>query len=643
LISAIKAAAAKTRLKIPVLYGIDSIHGANYIREATLFPQPLGMAATWNPHLMLRGSQVTAAETRAAGIPWNFSPVLDIGRMPLWPRLYETLGEDVHLASVMGVATVRGYEGASLSAPTSVLSTMKHYVGYSFPTSGHDRTPALIPEITMREYFLPTFAAAAAAGSGSVMVNSGEVNGTPGHENRYLLREVLRGELGFQGLVVSDWEDLKKLVNIHRSAASEKDATRSAVVAGVDMSMVPSDYSFADLLLELAEKGEVPVARIDEAVREILRVKFALGLFENPGPPGSPAAVGSKDHRAVALEAARESITLLKNEGGVLPLRKGTRVLVVGPTADSLVPLNNGWTYTWQGGKDYLYPKDRPTIRAAIAAASPTRFIAGSGFEEPGNLKAASEAAASSDVIVACVGENTYTETPGNIDDLTLPESQLRLVEAMIATRKPVVLVLVEGRPRIISRIAEKVTAIVMAYNPGNEGGQAIADVLFGVVNPSGRLPFTYPRHANALLTYDHKSFEDQDTSFGLKGFRPQFEFGAGLSYTSFAYSDLSSSAPTIARDGTLEVTVKVRNAGKIAGKEVVQLYVTDVVASVTPPVRRLRRFAKVALQPGESRSLRFTLGPKDFSYIGTDRKPVIEPGEFVIAIGGVKAPLGIH
>ncbi len=637
----VQATAARTRLQIPVVYGIDTIHGANYVAGATLFPQPLGMAATWNPDLMLQGSRVAAAETRAAGLPWNFSPVLDVGRQPLWPRLYETFGEDPYLATVMGVATVRGYEGADPAAATQVGSCLKHYVGYSAPTTGHDRTPALIPEALLREYYLPPFAAAVRAGALSVMVNSGEVNGIPGHVNGFLLKDVLRGELGFDGVVVSDWEDIKKLVGIHRAAATEKEATRLAVMAGIDMSMVPNDLSFADLLNELVQEGAVPMARIDEAVGRILTMKLRLGLFDD-GLRGLAAGtqVGAPEARRLALEAAREALVLLENRQATLPLAAGTRLLVSGPTSDSLPALNNGWTLTWQGDRPELYPSDRLTVLGALRkrfGAAQVTHVPGADFERELDVAGAVAAARQADAIVLCLGEGSYAETPGNIDDLSLPEAQLRLAEALLATGKPVVLVLVEGRPRLIRRLAERVSAIVLALNPGHEGGQAIADVLAGDVNPSGRLPITYPRHPNALRTYDHKAFEEQDTSFGLKAYQPQFDFGAGLSYTTFAYDGLNVTPRRLSRAARLEVAVSVRNTGARAGAEVVQVYVSDHAASVTPPVKRLRRFAKVWLAPGESREVRFSLAPDELSFIGPDSRPRLEPGAFSVSVGGLK------
>jgi beta-glucosidase len=642
----IQAAAAQTRLKVPVLYGIDTIHGANYVAGATLFPQPLGMAATWNPELMEQGSRVAAAETRAAGIPWNFSPVLDIGRQPLWPRLYETLGEDPYLASVMGTATVRGYQGGDPAAPTSVAACMKHYIGYSLPTTGHDRTPALIPDVTLREYFLPSFAAAVRAGALTVMVNSGEVNGVPGHVNRRLLTDVLRGELGFEGMIVSDWEDIKKVASIHRGAASEKEATRLAVLAGIDMSMVPQDYSFPDLLQQLVEEGALPVSRVDDAVTRILMVKSRLGLFDDP-LRGTQAhtVVNSPQSRRAALAAARESITLLKNDGGALPLRAGARVLVTGPTADSLPALNNGWTWTWQGDRTSAYPPG-PTVLGALRAKlgeGRVAYEAGATFDKEAGLEAAVAAARNADVVVLCLGELSYAETPGNIDHLDLPEAQQRLARALADTGQPVVLVLVEGRPRVIRPFADAMKAIVMAYNPGMEGGPAVADVLLGAVNPSGKLPITYPRYANALRTYDHKAFEELDTSFGLKAYQPQFDFGTGLSYTKFAYSDLKVT-PAAARAGdAVTVSVTVANTGARAGAEVVQVYVSDLAASITPPVKRLRRFAKVTLDPGQKRTVTFTLGRDAFEFVGADLAKVVEPGEFSVQVGGLKAPLTLR
>ena len=649
-----EVATKKTRLGIPMIYGIDSIHGANYVQGATLFPQEIGMAATFNPELMKRAAEIAAIETRAAGIPWSFSPVLDLGRNPLWPRFWETFGEDPYLAKVMGVAFVRGLEGTDVSSSSAVASSLKHYMGYSFPLTGRDRTPAWIPENYLREYFLPTFETAVKAGARTIMINSGEINGVPGHVNHHILTDILRTELGFKGLVVSDWQDIKKLVNVWRIAKDEKEATRLAVMAGIDMSMVPDNLSFADNLIALVKEGAVPQSRIDEAVRRILWVKFELGLFEKPMPDASlKSKFGLPEYRQSSLAAARESITLLKNSNNILPLAKTTKVLVTGPTSDSLVAMNNGWTYVWQGSEEGLYPKDRHTIRRAIEAklgAGNVTFVQGTKItraagpsnstptdqEEEVDIAAAVQAARNVDVVVLALGEGSYCETPGNITDLTIGAPQIKLAEALKATGKPIVLVLVEGRPRVINRIADDTNAIVMAYNPSNEGGTAIADVLFGDTNPSGKLPFTYPRTPNGLINYDHKPFETENTSFGNMAFNPQFQFGDGLSYTTFAYSDLRVGKQTISANEELPVSVVVKNTGSRAGKEAVLVYVSDLVASISPPGKRLRRFAKVSLAPGESQTLNFKLRREDLSFIGADNKPVLEPGDFEVRVAGL-------
>lgn len=639
IIGAIQTASQRTRLKIPVIYGIDSIHGANYIQGSTLFPQEIGMAATWNPQLMQQGAEVAAAETRAAGIPWTFSPVLDLGRQPLWPRFWETFGEDPYLAKVMGVAFVRGVEGDDVASSKNVASSLKHYVGYSFPLTGRDRTPAWIPENYMREYFLVPFAAAVKAGARTVMVNSAEVNGIPGHINHHLLTEVLRNEMKFDGFVVSDWQDIKKLVSEWKVAADEKEATRLSVMAGVDMSMVPSDYSFSDLLLQLVKEGKVPMSRIDEAVSRILLVKYEVGLFDKPMPDASlKSNFATAASRSIALEAARESLTLLKNDASILPLSKDKKVLVTGPTADTLISLNNGWTYVWQGNNAALYPKDRDNILQAIRrkVGDNVTHVPGVSFDKEIDIEAAVTAAKNADVAIVCIGESSYTETPGNITDLTLSEPQLKLAERIQATGKPVVLVLVEGRPRVINRIVPGAQGILLALNPGNEGGTAIADVLFGDYNPNGKLPFNYPRTPNGLITYDHKLFETEATSYGNTAFSPQFAFGHGLSYTTFEYSNLQVSPSTASLNAEIKVSVNVTNKGQRAGKEAVIVYVRDVVASLSPPGKRVRRFAKIALEPGQSRTLTFTLRPEDLSFIGVNNKPVIEAGDFEVLVGGL-------
>lgn len=661
IIGSVQAASMKTRLKIPNIYGIDSIHGANFIKGGTLFPQEIGMAATWNPTLMQTASEITAMETRAAAIPWSFSPVLDIGRQPVWPRFWETFGEDPYLAKVMGAAFVRGLEGDDVSSEKHVASSLKHYVGYSFPLTGRDRTPAWIPENYLREYFLPTFGVAVKSGARTVMINSAEINGVPGHINKYLMTDVLKNELGFDGFIVSDWEDIIKLVTQWKVAKDEKEATMMAVNAGIDMSMVPYKYSFTDNLIELVKKKKVPMARIDDAVRRILRVKFQLGLFEKPMPdPAVKANFGKAEYVDASLQAARESIVLLKNDNAGLPLSKDKKVLVTGPTSDSLISLNNGWTWVWQGSEESLYPKDKKTIRQAIEAKVGSKnfeFVQGTRIARAPNspstttptdvdvevdVKKAVDAAKNSDVVVLCLGEGSYTETPGSITDLTLSETQLKFAEAIIATGKPVVLVLVEGRPRVISRIADKVSGILLALNPSSEGGRAIADVLFGDYNPNGKLPFTYPRNPNNLIMYDHKLFETEETSFGNAANKPQFDFGFGLSYTSFAYSNLKLSSDSMTMNGEITVSVDVKNTGNRSGKESVILYVRDEVASLSPAGKRVKRFAKISLEPGQSKTLTFKLGRDDLSFIGIENKPVVEPGDFTVMVGSLSGKFSL-
>lgn len=631
-------ATQKTRLGIPVIYGIDAIHGANYTVGATIFPQSIGMAATWNRELVNKEGVITAYEVRASGIPWNFNPVLGMGRQPLWPRLWETYGEDPYLASVLGAEYVRGLEGDDVGSPDKIAACLKHYLGYSVPLTGKDRTPAWIPERMLREYFLPPFKAAVDAGAHTVMANSGEINGIPVHADYRVLTELLRGELGFEGFVVSDWEDVKRLYDWHKVADSPKEAVRMAVMAGMDMSMVPMDYSFYDLLLELVEEGSVPESRIDEAVGRILRVKCELGLFENPYPnPNIGEKFACDEFRSANLQAARESITLLKNERKLLPLPKNERVLVTGPTADMLSYLNNGWTITWQGDREDLYPEEKLTILEAIQekiGEENVLYFPGTTITDEIDIQEAVFATKNAQVAVVCLGENTYCEGTGNITDLTLPQAQLQLVRRLGETGIPIVLVLVEGRPRIINSIVDDIDAILLAFLPGMEGGPAIADVLFGDYNPCGKLPITYPRYTNDFTLYDHTFAVALNWS---ARYNPQFPFGHGLSYTTFEYSDLVVSKEKILRGESIDVSVRVRNTGQREGVEVVQLYLSDLYASVTPPVKRLKGFDKVNLKPDEARTVTFQLSEEEMSFIGPENRPVVESGEFLITIGDLQ------
>lgn len=636
-ITKIQNIAKKTRLKIPVIYGIDAIHGATYTKGATLFPQALAVASTWNKDVAKTIGEITSAETRASGIPWNFYPVMDIGRQPLWPRLWETFGEDVYLASQLGTSYIKGAQGNDISKPDKLATCLKHYVGYSFPINGLDRTPAWISERMMREYFLPPFEAGILAGSPTIMVNSAEVDGIPGHANYHLLTEVLRNELKFKGFVVSDWEDIKRLYTRDKVASSPKEAVRMAVMAGVDMSMVPYDFSFYELLIELVNEGKVPMKRINEAVERILNVKFQLGLFENPFPDKELIKnIATKKNTEANLNAARESIILAKNDDNLLPLKKDKKIFVTGPTANLLSSLNGGWTITWQGNEESLYPKDKNTILEAIkdkVGEENVIYLEGCSFDSDINSNDAYMQAVHSDIIVLCLGEPAYCETPGNIYDLTLPKAQIDYAKKLLNSGKPIVLVMVEGRPRVITEIANEIKSIVLAFLPGMEGGNAIADVLFGDVNPSGKLPITYPKSPNGITLYDYKPLEHFD---GNK-YDPLFPFGHGLSYTKFNYSDLKLSSDKIKSDEKLTVSVDVENTGNLKGKEVVQLYLSDLYGSVSRPNKQLKGFEKIELNPGEKKTVQFTIDKSHLSFIGLNNKRIVEPGEFTVTIGDLK------
>ncbi len=632
-------ATQQSRLKIPVLYGIDAIHGANYTLGATLFPQPIAMAATWNSDLVSQEGEITAWEIRASGIPWNFYPVLDVGRQPLWPRLWETFGEDVHLAKSMGVSYIRGLQGTDFGAPDKAAACLKHYVGYSFTISGKDRTAAWISERMMREYFLPGFEAGIAAGAPTVMANSAEVDGIPGHSNYHLLTEVLRGEMHFKGIVDSDWMDIERLYSRDHVAESPKEAVRMAVMAGVDMSMVPLDYSFHDLLLACAKDGSVPLSRIDEAVTRILTVKLEMGVLDRPYPDLRMAKKFATPEAAQTnFQAARECLTLLKNDRKTLPLAKNTKILVTGPTANVLSSLNGGWTITWMGDVEALYPKDKNTVLRALQekfGKEQVVYVAGSTFDDVVDVQAAVAATKGVDAIIVCLGEKAYSENWGNIDDLTLDAAQIELARALIDTGKPVVLLLIEGRPRIIRPLVEKAAAIVMCYCPGMEGGNAIADILCGDANPSGKLPLSYPKYPNALVPYDVKPADVADGNT----YNPEFPFGHGLSYTTFEYSDLAVDRDEIGVKDTMTVSITVKNTGVVAGSEVVQLFVRDEYGSVSRPVRQLKGFRKVFLAPGEEKRVQMAITAGDLSFIGRDNTRIIEPGAFTLMINKFSRP----
>jgi len=631
--------------KIPVIYGIDAIHGVNYTMGATLFPQEIGQAATWNPDLVRQAAAITAYECRASGIPWNFSPVLDLGRMPLWSRFFETYGEDVVLAKAMTDACIQGYQGGDASSQERVAACMKHFLGYSLPRSGKDRTPVYMDQRELREYYLPTFEAAIEQEALTVMINSGELNGIPVHSDPEILTTLLRDELSFKGLAVTDWEDIIKLHRDHRVAKDMREAVKMAVMAGVDMSMTPNDYSFNKALIDLVKKGEVPESRLDESCRRILWVKKELGLFEKPAPDfDSYTKFGSKEYKQASETAAAESMTLLKNDDNILPLKADQKVLLCGPAANSLNLLNGAWTHTWQGVDPQYNTKGAQTVLEAMKAkgGSNIMYAEGSGLTEEKDIANAVKQAGSADVIVVCLGELPSTEKPGDIEDLELPAAQKNLVKALSETGKPIVLALVFNRPLLVRDIEPMAAGVVHCYLPGDYGAPALTDVLYGDVNPSGKLPFTYPRYSGSLVPYDHKYMERMDKDFGKNAFNPQWQFGEGMSYSTFEYGSVKLDKSSYGANETIKVSVSVKNTSNRTGKEVVQVYVSDLVATVTPSVKRLRAFDKVELAGGESKTVSLDIPVQDLAFVGRDLKWTVEPGDFELSVAGKKVPFTV-
>jgi beta-glucosidase len=634
-----------SRTKIPIIFGIDAIHGVNYTMGATLFPQQIGQAATWNPDLVKQIHQITAYETRASGIPWNFSPVLDLGRQPLWSRFFETFGEDVHLAKTMAKAAIIGAQGTTNNNPYAVASCMKHFLGYSMPLNGKDRTPAWISDRELREYFLPTFEAAIEQGAKTVMINSGEINGTPVHINYDILTTLLRKELGFKGIAITDWEDIYKLVNVHHVAENKKEAVRLAIMAGIDMSMTPNDFEFNDLLIELIKEGSIPAERINESVKRILNLKVDLGLFSMPVfDKKNYPLFGSEQHSKISYQAAAESLTLLKNENNILPLdAKKEKVLLCGPSANSLNLLNGAWTHTWQGTDTIYQTPNKLTILEAMKSQANVIYAKGSELNQVIDLADCLKKAASVDKIIICLGEKPGTEIPGNIDNLELTEAQIELVNKLSETGKPIILVCTFNRPRIISKIEGKAKAILYAYLPGDEGGKAIVDCLFGKVNPSGKLPFTYPRNVNSFVTYDHKAADDIAEDFSMTAYHPQFDFGYGLTYSKFTYDNIKLSQTTLSTADSMVVSINIKNESKIAGQEVVQLYYHDLVASITPSVKKLLCFKKIELKADEMKTVNFTIRKKDLSFINKQLIRTTEKGDFELIINTQKQILHVN
>ncbi len=636
--------------KVPILYGIDAIHGANYTKGATLFPQQIAQAATWNPELVKRGYEITAYETRATGIPWNFSPVLDLGRQPLWSRFFETFGEDVYLAKSMSKIAIEGLQGNDVNDPYHLAACMKHFLGYSMPLSGKDRTPAWISDRELREYFLPTFQTAINSGAKTVMINSGDINGTPVHANYDILTKLLRNELGFTGVAVTDWEDVYKLVNIHRVAKDKKEAVKMAIDAGIDMSMTPNDFEFTKLLIELVKEGSIAESRLDISVRRILQLKKELGLFEQTTFDKSLYPLfGSQKFAQASYDVAAESITLLKNEKNILPLKGTPKLLVCGAAANSLDLLNGAWTHTWLGVNEkngtHVSSNKKTIMQALQDQLGKVNVLTnkGQGIDANENLEETLRLAQGADYIVVCLGETPATEIPGNINSLDLEGAQLELIEKLKTVSKPIILVACFNRPKIINKIVDKAEAILYAYLPSDEGGRAISDLIFGKINPSGKLPFTYPRYANSIVHYDHKVSEDQDIDFSVNAYRPQFDFGFGLSYTEFAYSNLSVTNNSLGNTNNITVKVNISNNGNREGMEVVQLYYNDLIASITPAGKKLVRFQKIKLAPGQSKEVKFILSKEDFSFINKELQRIIEPGEIELIINNLKVKINVE
>ena len=637
---------------IPDVYGLDMIHGATYYKEGTFFPQEINLAATFDPaHAAARGKAI-GYETRAGLVPWVFSPVMDLGRTALWPRHWESFGEDPYVQSVMAAAETRAIQG---SDPNHIgldhcAVSLKHYLAYGNPASGKDRTPAYVTEQDLREKYFAPFKACIEAGALTVMVNSAAINGIPTHANTKLLTGWLKEGLNWDGMIVTDWADINNLYERDHVATDRKDAVRIGINAGIDMIMDPYDPAVADDIVALVEEGKISRKRLDDAVRRVLRLKYRLGLFDDPVWDTSSYELGSAETVQSALDAAIESEVLLKNTGGLLPLSKGTRILLTGPNANSMRCLNGGWSYSWQGSGTEQYTEQFNTIYEALKARfADVRLVEGVSYDNSGSdwqadkavdIQGAVAAARGVDVIVACIGENSYCETPGNIDDLSLSANQTALVKALATTGKPIVLILSEGRPRIVREIEPLAAAVVDIMLPGNYGGDALAELLCGDANFSGRLPFTYPKYVNSLHTYDYKVSEHRETMEGMYNYDAtmdvQWPFGAGLGYTSFEYSDFKVKNARFKAGDVISISLKVKNTGKVAGKEAVILYSSDLVASVIPDVRRVRAFKKVELAPGKEATVEFSLPANDLAFVGADGRWTLEKGEFRLSSGGL-------
>lgn len=639
------------RIGIPCVFGLDQNHGSTYTQDGTLFPQNINVAATFNREIARHSAEATAYETRAVSVPWTYSPTVDLGRDARWPRIWENFGEDCYLSSEMGKAMVYGFQGEDPNNIDQyhIATSMKHFMGYGVPWTGKDRTPAYISPANLREKHFAPFLAGLQAGALTVMVNSASVNGMPMHANKEILTGWLKEETGWDGVLITDWADINNLYTREMVAKDKKDALRIAINAGIDMIMEPYSCDACGYLIELVKEGKIPMSRIDDACRRVLRMKYRLDLFKNPTQKlKNYPKFGGEEFAKLALEGATESMVLLKNEGNILPLQHGKKILLTGPNANQMRCLDGGWSYTWQGHRaDEFAGKYNTIYEAFCNEYGKENVILNQGvtYNEKGKyweenepqILGAVAAAKDADVIVACIGENSYTETPGNLTDLWLSENQRNLVKALAQTGKPVILVLNEGRPRLIADIEPLAQGIIDILIPGNMGGDALVNLISGKSNFSGKMPYTYPKEINSLANYDFKKSEEVGTMEGAYDYNAkitqQWGFGYGLSYTSYQYSNLKVSKSDFRHGDIIKVSVDVKNTGKVAGKESILLFSSDLVASMVPDGRRLRAFDKVELQPGETKTVTFELKADDLAFVGWDGKWRLEEGDFKLMI----------
>lgn len=646
------------RIGIPCVFGLDQNHGSTYTQSGTLFPQNINVAATFNREIARRSAEATAYETRAVSVPWTYSPTVDLGRDARWPRIWENFGEDCYLSSEMGKAMVYGFQGEDPNNIDQyhIATSMKHFMGYGVPWTGKDRTPAYISPADLREKHFAPFLAGLQAGALTVMVNSASVNGVPMHANKEFLTGWLKEETGWDGVLITDWADINNLYTREMVAKDKKDALRIAINAGIDMIMEPYSCDACGYLVELVKEGKIPMSRIDDACRRVLRMKYRLDLFKNPTQKlKNYPKFGGEEFAKLALEGATESMVLLKNEGNILPLQHGKKILLTGPNANQMRCLDGGWSYTWQGHRaDEFAGKYNTIYEAFCNEYGKENVILNQGvtYNEKGKyweenepqIQEAVAAAKDADVIVACIGENSYTETPGNLTDLWLSENQRNLVKALAQTGKPVILVLNEGRPRLIADIEPLAQGIINILIPGNMGGDALANLVSGKSNFSGKMPYTYPKEINSLANYDFKKSEEVGTMEGAYDYNAkitqQWGFGYGLSYTSYKYSNLKVSQSDFRHGDIIKVSVDVKNTGKVAGKESVLLFSSDLIASIVPDGRRLRAFDKVELQPGETKTMTFELKADDLAFVGWNGKWRLEEGDFKLMIADQSADI---